>query len=519
MRPSPTKSRNLLLAGMLWLFTAGPLGGQTPVFNQVTVTTTEAGVEIEFQQGPPFSAVLRAGSVQVNREEIGRYTPGDALDRAWRALLAQVVAQESGSGLRTLRDWVPPSELPDALAPLARQLAERIRQSLPVEPAGGLTPSESGRDDPLLSLLRRSERLSAVGTALSGRRIEPLRTYIGTQATIGADETWEGAVLMVDAEVVLEGRIRGDVFLVGGELELGPEARIDGDLRWEDARILGPREGVRGTIVELATPEAESRSFREEIEAGLREGIRGALEDEAYDRGRRQDAQRSALRNVLRGMGGVFQTAVSALLLTGLGLGLLTFFPRRLEVIARTADGSTKRSALTGLATLVLLLPVWLLGAVALVLTLIGIPLALIWLPAFPLLVGLAMIAGFLAVAWIVGLRFSTRLLRGRFTVHRDRPVAQLALGVVLLLTPFLLSHLFRMGTPFLGVFQGLFTAVGFLAGFAALAVGLGAIVLSRGGQDPRYAGPAGSLAREALEPESEEGFPTLDTDLRGDNS
>jgi hypothetical protein len=488
MRPSRTESRNLLLAGMLWLLTAGQLGGQTPVFNQVTVTATEAGVEVEFQQGPPFSAALRAGSVQVNREEIGRYTPGDALDRAWRTLLAQVVTQESGSGLRTLRDWAPPADLPDASAPLARRLAERIRQSLPEEPAGGLTRFEPGRDDPLLSLLRRSERLSAVGAALSGRRIEPLRAYIGEQATIAAGETWDGAVLMVDAEVVLEGRVRGDVFLVGGELELGPEARIDGDLRWEDARILGPRDGVRGAIVELTSESGEDRSFREELEAELREGIRGALEDGAYDRGRRQDAQRSAFRNVLQGMGGVFQTAISALLLTGLGLGLLTFFPRRLEVIARTADGSTKRSALTGLATLVLLLPVWLLGAVALVLTLIGIPLALIWIPAFPLLVGLAMIAGFLAVAWILGVRFSDRLLRGRFTVHRDRPVAQLALGVALLLTPFLLSHLFRMGTPFLGVFQGLFIAVGFIAGFVALTVGLGAIVLSRGGQDSRYA-------------------------------
>jgi len=479
-----------VLLPILGAFLVGDLAAQSPaqepVFNQVTVTATEAGLAIEFPQGPPFSAVLREGSVQINGEEMGRYTPGDALDREWRLLLSRVVMREEGSGLEVLREWSPSEELPENSARLARLLADRIQERLPApgfSPMGPPSPSLH-RDDPLLSLLLRPERLPALESAISGRRIEPLRVVIGEPARMGSDETWEGSVLIVDGELTLEGRVRGDVFLLGGELELGPAARIDGDLVWDDARILGPREGVRGDIVEISSEGEEARSLRDELQAGLREGLREAMENGDRDRGARQDAQRSALRNVLRGLGGVFQTAVSALLLTGIGLGLLTFAPRRFEVVARTARFSTKRSALTGLAAMVLFLPAWVLGTLALVLTLIGIPLALIWIFAFPLLAGLAGVAGYLGVAWALGLQLQDRLLKGRWEPYRDRPVAQWALGVGILLLPFLLAHLFRMGTPFLGVFQGLFTAVGFVAGFAALTVGLGAIVLSRGGQN-----------------------------------
>jgi hypothetical protein len=287
--------------------------------------------------------------------------------------------------------------------------------------------------------------------------------------------------------------VRGDILVVDGEVELGDDARVDGDLLWLDVRILGDRAAVRGEIRELTTLVARTEAqLRAELERDLRDSLRDALRAELQPRtpvrvGR--DASRGAFRNIFSGIAGLFQTALSFVLLTAVGLAVLYFFPRHFETVARTAHESTGRSALVGLAGLVLAFPTWILGIVVLAVTIIGIPVMLLWLPAFPLAVALAMGLGYLAVGWNLGRWVSRRSFQGLEGLDTSRPAAQIGTGVALLLGAFALAHLFKMGGPVLGVFHGLLTAVGVVLSMAAVVVGLGAVILSRAGRDRRYAG------------------------------
>lgn len=467
------------------------------VFNQVTVSSQEAGISLEFADGSTLSAVLRDGRVLVDGEEVGRFSAGDALERSWRGLLGQAVAADNGEIADLLQGWTPPEDLSDEGVRSAQALAGRIASSFLQAPSAGaptfpaLSPEEER--ELLQGLVQRPERLGELTRALEGRTPGSISVRMGETVRVDGDEEVDGSLLLVDAQLFLDGRVRGDVILLGGEVELGDNARVDGDLRWTDARISGDRSAVRGRIQEVTTvtPRTEAE-LRAELESTLRDSLREAIRADLEPRVSRRagrDATRSVLRNFTRGLGGLVQTALTFVLLVGVGLATLYFFPRHFETVARTAHNATGRSALVGLAGLVLAFPAWILGIVILAVTVIGIPVMLLWLPAFPLAFGVAMILGYLAVGWNVGKWVSRRQFQGLEGFDTSRPAAQIGTGMAVLLGAFALAHIFRMAGPILGIFHGLLTAVGVVLSMVAVVVGLGAVILSRAGRDRVYAG------------------------------
>lgn len=508
---SPSLVRTFLV--LLLIPLAGLAQERDVVFNQITASRQEAGIEMEFADGTTLSAVLRDGRVLVDGEEVGRFSPGDALDRSWRSLLGQALAADSGGVVELLREWAPPEGLTDAGARSAEALVTRIRttfaQATPsTQPVRPVLSLEAEREL-LQGMVLRPERLQALTRALADPLAAfPIQVHIREAVRVELDEDMEASLLIVEGDVRVEGRIRGDILLLGGEIQLGDDAQVDGDLRWADARILGDRGAVRGRVLEVTgvTTQTETQ-LRAELERALRDSLMEVLRTEVEPRDpvrAGSDGSRSSFQNVLRGVGGLVQTALTFLLLVGVGLAVLYFFPRHFETVARTAHHTTGRSALVGLAGIFLAVPTWILGVVVLAVTIIGIPAMLLWLPAFPLAFAMAMGLGYLAMAWNLGHWITRRRFQVLEGFDTSRPAAQIGTGVAVLLAAFAVGHLARMGGPVFGVFHGLVIFVGVVLSMVATVVGLGAVILSRAGRDRHYAGVGWNPGDDPFAPEGD---------------
>jgi len=228
------------------------------------------------------------------------------------------------------------------------------------------------------------------------------------------------------------------------------------------------------------------RELRRELERNLRDQIREEMRieirSEAHDF---RDAWRSPWRHITRGIAGVFSTLMVYAILVGVGF-LAVFFGRTyLEGIADTARTATLRSGLVGLAGSFLVLPAFILGALALTISIVGIPLLLVFLPLFPLAVVLAALGGYLAVAHAGGEALAERRFTGSDWFTRANSYYYVITGVGLLLVLFIASHIVGMAGPWLGFLQGLLQFLAVMLTWAAFTIGFGAVLISRAGTRP----------------------------------
>ncbi len=502
--PERSASRAGVLTPLLILLAVAAVAAAHPaaaqerqiVSSQVTVAGGEATLGVEFADGEEMAVSFRDERVMVDGAEIGEYRAGGPLEAAWRSLLGQAVAMDTGEIVNLLRDWSPPADLEDEAAETGRALQERLASALtaPEAPDPQVVRPEGDLEEAIESLILRTDRLRALTSGLRELRTEDLRIYVGDDVTIEEGETVVGSLLVLDGHLTVNGEVEGDVLLLGGQLTLGDQGRIGGDLRWIDARIDDERrDAVAGSITEIQpVPDRPEADLRDEI----RREVRAAVEAETRAPPRPplpRTTGRDVLRNLGTGMAKLFQTLVSFGVLFGIGLVLLYFVPRNFEIVARTARHAAGRSALVGLAASVLSFPVWIAGIVLLAITVIGIPVMLLWIPLFPLALAVAATVGFLAVARILGRWMSHRSIQGFESLDASRPAIQLGAGLAVLLAAFALAAVFQMGGAWLSLFHGLLTFIGVLLVVVTGMIGLGAVILSRGGRDPLYAGPGWS--------------------------
>lgn len=226
------------------------------------------------------------------------------------------------------------------------------------------------------------------------------------------------------------------------------------------------------------------RDLRTTLERDLRSQIRQELRTEIR-RETRQRAARSPFRHIMRGITGVFSTLMAYAVLVGLGF-LAVFFGRsHLETIADTARHSTVRAGLVGLAGSFLVLPAFILGALALAISIVGIPLLLVYLPLFPLAVVLAAVGGYLAVAHGAGEALAERRFSGTEWFTRANSYYYVITGVGLLLVLFIAAHIITMAGPWLGFLHGLLKFLAIMVTWVAFMVGFGAFLITRGGTKP----------------------------------
>ena len=239
--------------------------------------------------------------------------------------------------------------------------------------------------------------------------------------------------------------------------------------------------------LDLSLQELEDLSVR--IRREIREELRSELRDELRRELRNGGATSRGygpLRALGRGITDVVGNVITFLLLSLLALGAVYFAKDNLEVVADTAQKSPLRAGMVGLAGAFLVLPAWVLGCVALVASVVGIIALPFWALLFPVAVTLGAGLGYLAVARNVGEWVASKNIRSLEWLRPTNTFYAVTAGIGALLA-FPVSASILDIVPFFGFFSGLLATLGTMAIVAALLIGFGAVLLTRGGRQADF--------------------------------
>jgi hypothetical protein len=476
------------------------------VAKEVVVGSSEASLRLELTDGE-LEVSLEDGIVHVDGSEVGGFEVGGSLDAAWRQLLGSAAVMDGTSLARALVDWTPPG----ALQGPEREVGERIDEALEsalASSAFGDPPQEAEVDGELIrSLLSRTDRLENLGDMLAGVDLDNMIVRIGEDVYVAEDEEVNVTLLAIDADVEIEGTVRGDVVVVDGTLTLPEEGRVTGDVHLANSRLLSNEGVIEGSVSEIASGQDEESE--EDLRDQLREEIRTELRTEAtMDRASERSGAWNLLRpfrTIGRGVAGVLATGFNVLILCLLGWLVVYFAGDNVAVVAETARRSPGRSAMVGLAGTFLVFPVWLLGTLALVLTIVGIFALPFWLVLFPIAVVLAIGLGFYGVASGIGEHLATWRHPLVEWVRSSNPFTLVCGGLIALATPFLLAHVVEMGM-FFGMIEALLLVAGWIILVCAGLVGFGSVLITRAGRRPEFQWGRGldeDMADWGVDPES----------------
>ena len=469
---------------------------RTIVSNEIAVSGREATLRLDFEDQAALIISLREGQVLVDGEAVGSYERGDELDLAWRSLLGDVVSLDDGPLADALFDWTPSRELAGTSAEVANALDRALEGALaPPEAAKNRETTAEGtleisnENSVLGALLSRSDALQELAEALQGASLDNFTLRIGQDLEVAAGEEMDQSVILVDGDLDVEGVIRGDVVVTNGTVRLLDGGLITGDLRVVDGEVESLGGEVEGEVLQPSQEDLvnldsrEIRALREDLEREIRQDLLSSMERET------RSSSRSILapfRNVGRAIAGLLETLVAFLVLAVLGTLVVHFARDRLEVVATTARRAPAQSAMVGLAGGFLLLPVWILGIVALAISIIGIPVLLAWVPLFPIAAGVAGLLGYVAVARNVGEWVADQEYRGLEWIRGSNTFYVVIAGLGTLMIPAVAASLVRILG--LGLLQGLLGFLGSAISFIVLAIGFGAVLMSRGGRIRPYA-------------------------------
>jgi hypothetical protein len=200
----------------------------------------------------------------------------------------------------------------------------------------------------------------------------------------------------------------------------------------------------------------------------------------------RVSTNRSPFRHVIGGFEGLFSVSVLYAVLFGIAFATIFFGGRRfIEGVADTARAATTRSLLVGLAATFLVIPAYILGMIALAISIVGILALPIWVLLFPVAGALAVLLGYVSVAHAAGEALSERRFYATDWFRRGNSYYFMLTGLGVLLVLFAAGNIVGMAGPWLGFLRGLIFAVAGVVTWAAISIGLGAVLLSRGGTRP----------------------------------
>lgn len=474
---------------------------RTIVSKSVSASSSGASLQLEFADDGRFAIDFDRGSVRIDGERVGSYEPGDALDTEWRRLLAEAMGLENGALADVLEEWSGPDGLDRRLERVAKQIDESLEQAIRDDRADSEEDgeeSEEDRDESLARIFLDSvDRLGVIQSALEGVEGD-VQVHIDENVRIRSGEEVEGTVVLMEGLLIVEGTVHGDVVVIGGILDVPDSGEIHGQARLVDSRVARDDGRVRDGIIEVTEDDRGASSsmrdrirdeIRDEISSEIRAEMRG--EDEHLREVRaenRGSGLMAPFHAIAEGVGGAFEKLVTVLILGLLGAGFLAFAGPNVDTISETARRAPGRAAMVGLAGTFLLIPVWILGTIALVISVIGIPVAIAWLPLFPLAAVTAALVGFVSVARNTGEWLADSSMPWTGWIRKSNPFVSLFGGLLGLFALAIAGHLVSI-IPFLGAVSFLLFLAGGFVTVAAMQVGFGAFILTRAGRRKEYPG------------------------------
>lgn len=471
---------SILLVLLLWMLPAGlSAQSRTVVSNSLAISNSDATLHLEFAGGGTLDLALSDGAVFIDGEQVGSYTRGDDLDAAWRSFLGQITPLDDGPLGEALRNWDPPTSLSGGSLDVARLLDQAMESSLALD-SPALVQIEASDGDLSVSASVNLSQLQALSEASGLREIletlrnldlSEIKVYVGEDVLIEADTEIVGTLVVLQGDLTIAGRVRGDVIVSGGVVEFLDEGHVDGTIRLSDARMIEyEARNVSGGVI----------SFDEDDEATLENRIRVTrTSSHSFFR---------PFRALGHGISALVGDLIQFLILSTIAFGVIFFAKDNLEVVAQTARYSPARAGMVGFAGAFLFLPVWVLGCVALAISIVGIIALPFWVILFPIVVACAAGLGYMAVArnigeWVAGQRF-----RGFEWVQASNTLYATVSGIGALIAFSVVGHLVGI-LPIVGLLKGLFLTVGSIATAVATFIGFGAVLITRGGRRTEFYG------------------------------
>ena len=490
--PQSQLRRSVLVLGLAALALPVAITAQVRevVSKEVSVGRTEATLRLEFADEGELEVSFEDGDVLVNDEVVGSFEPGGELEAAWRVLLGEAVALDDGPLSQMLLDWTVPANLAGELADVAREIDRALEEALEVveiridADEGSVSVSIGDQSSLVEVLLNSVGRLGLLEDALEGLDAN-VRVHFDEDVVVPEGSVVEETLVVIEGSLRVEGEVEGDVIVVGGTLDLREGGRIRGEARIADTRVVRNEGDVARGIVDLLEDERDLEAelrlrLRDEIEEEVRDDLRNELR--SIGRGEDSFSIMAPFRPVVRAVGGIAEKIVTILILALLGAVALALAGENVDVIAETAKRSPTRSAMVGFAGTILLLPVWLLGTVALAVSIIFIPVAIAWLPLFPIAACLAALVGYLAVARNTGEWLADSEYPWTGWIRKSNPWLTMLGGLVGLMLAFVVAHVISIA-PFLHFFSGLLAFAGVVITIIAVQIGFGAVLLTRAGR------------------------------------
>ncbi len=448
----------------------------------VTLASGVGALTFDYSDGGALVLSLESGELRLDGRLVGHYPQGGALETAWHELMLNLSRTDTPGALTALHNWHPDglSREEEAYAELLRSKASSLSaprgalavpQAVEAAPPGGLTIDLSDLSNParLAPMLRGAAELR--GSAL--RITVPGGEAHAGNFSVGSSEHLRGALLVVRGDADVFGTIEGNLATVEGNVVVHPGAVVTGDVLAVAGQVRDLGGDIQGTIRTLDAPRhVGGGSSRESAEEAL----------PAWQRLARNGA----------GVVGVFIT----LMLVGTGLVLFARPP--LEVVSDTVLHSFSRSLLVGLLGQVLILPTFGMLVVGLVLSVAGILLVPFAVIVFALLLVVAVLGGFLAIAHAMGETLTRRQLALGRTMTSANSYRYVTVGLGGIMALWLAWVVFDW-VPVAGT---LIFATAVLVSWLLATVGFGAALLSRAGFKEHFAGrllPAEALTDEYL--------------------
>jgi cytoskeletal protein CcmA (bactofilin family) len=327
----------------------------------------------------------------------------------------------------------------------------------PEAPEAPEPPETPGSFKPSSSLRSSGSRVN-VGGSVRVDKDESADEAVAVGGSVEVEGEVRDDVTAVGGPVRVAGKVGGEVVSIGGSVYLGPHAVVEGDV----TSVGGNVHREPGAVVNGAIHEVGVLPF-----LGRHRFHRGPIWAGGWG-----------------GWGGVSDLLGSLMSLVFMALltALVVLVARRpLERVDRVLTAEPWPSAAAGLASAILFWPLFIVMTILLIITIVGCVLLLLY-PFLLLYAGLLVLLGYTAVAHRLGL-----LLESRFNRSFGSPYTATFLGVLALQGWRVLGAVFGLLPWPFGILSFLFSVFGLLLVTAAMAVGFGAVVLSRFGLAPGY--------------------------------
>jgi hypothetical protein len=293
----------------------------------------------------------------------------------------------------------------------------------------------------------------------------------GENIDIAPGEHLSGDVVAIGGNVTVAGKVDGDCVSIGGNVHLKEGAEVEGDLVCMGGTL---------TLDDSVKVGSDAVSLWGRLKMAPSAKVYGHVSEVGVGRA----VPPIGLWNHHEGAGsrvlGFFGRIVWVLLLIGMGLLAFSLFPTRMRRLADTVHQRGLVTFLAGMAGWIL----WLPAVVLLCITLVGIPVAILFIVFTPIMA----LLGYLAVAEIVGKRLVDRLNFSPVTATKIMFV-----GVVALESAVLLGKFLGLIGSFLHYFGMLLAVLGWSVIFVAVTMGFGAFLITRfrAAQTPPIEAPA----------------------------